>query len=156
MAAHRTTEFRMHRKIKMQSIAKMQGVTLMELMIVVIIVGILAAVAYPNYRNFAARAKRNEAKAALLQIATNQERFYLNNNTYTADMTQLGFPVSDDFVTQTGSYTIDVAAANASNFSASATYTKVDSESTKCNTFGIDGRGTKTSGPLTDCWVRTR
>ena len=149
MAGHRTDKFRMYRK--------MQGITLMELMIVVIIVGILAAVAYPNYRDFAARAKRNEAKAALLQIATNQERFYLNNNTYTSDMTQLGFPVADDFVTGTGSYTIDVAAgANSSNFSATATYTKVDNESSKCLTFGIDGRGAKTSGPLADCWVRTR
>ena len=89
----------------------------------------------------AARAKRNEAKAALLRIATNQERFYLNNNTYTNDMTQLGFPVSDDFVSDTGSYVIDVSGANASNFSALATYTKVDNESTKCLTLGIDGRG---------------
>ena len=59
---------------------KMQGVTLMELMIVIMIIGILAAVAYPNYRDYAARAKRNEAKAALLQIATNQERFYLQQS----------------------------------------------------------------------------
>ena len=136
---------------------RMQGITLLELMIVVMIVGILAAVAYPNYRDFAARAKRNEAKAALLQIATNQERFYLNNNTFTSDMTQLGFPVTDNFLTDTGSYTIDVApGADSSNFSATATYTKVDNESTKCLTFGIDGRGSKTSGPLADCWVRTR
>ena len=148
MPVSRIAKFRMYRK--------MQGITLMELMIVVIIVGILAAVAYPNYRDFAARAKRNEAKAALLQIAIRQERFYLNNNTYTNDMTQLGFPVADDFVSETGSYTIDVAGADASNFAATATYTKVDNESTKCSTFGIDGRGAKTSSPLTDCWVRTR
>ncbi len=135
---------------------RMQGITLLELMIVVMIVGILAVVAYPNYRDFAARAKRNEAKAALLQIATNQERFYLNNNTYTNDMTQLGFPVANNFVTDTGSYTIVVAGANASNFSALATYTRVDNESTKCLTLGIDGRGAKTSAPLADCWVRTR
>jgi type IV pilus assembly protein PilE len=148
VAGYRIARFRVFQK--------MQGITLMELMIVVVIVGILAAVAYPNYTNFLARAKRNEAKAALLQIATNQERFYLNNNTYTNDMTQLGFPVSDDFLTDTGSYTIDVSGANASNFSALATYTKVDSETSKCLTFGIDGRGAKTSAPLADCWVRTR
>ena len=148
MAGYQIAKFRMYRR--------MQGITLLELMIVVMIVGILAVVAYPNYRDFAARAKRNEAKAALLQIATNQERFYLNNNTYTNDMTQLGFPVSDDFVTGTGSYTIDGTGANASNFSALATYSRVDNESTKCLTLGIDGRGAKTSAPLTDCWVRTR
>ena len=64
----------------------MRGITLLELMIVVVIIGFMAAIAYPNYRDFTARAKRNEAKAALLQIATNQERFYLQNNAYTCDM----------------------------------------------------------------------
>lgn len=135
---------------------KMRGITLVELMIVVIILGILAAVAYPNYREFAARAKRNEAKAALLQIATNQERFYLNNNTYTDDMTNLGFVVSDNFVTESNSYTIDVVAADANNFTATATYNNADGEAGKCQTFQIDGRGVRTSAPLADCWTRTR
>ena len=69
---------------------RMQGVTLLELMIVVVIIGILAAISYPSYRNFTDRAKRNEAKAILLEIAQNQERFYLQNNTY-GTMTQLGY-----------------------------------------------------------------
>lgn len=135
---------------------KMHGITLLELMIVVVIVGIMASIAYPNYRDAAARAKRNEAKAALLQIATQQERFYLNNNTYTNDMTQLGFD-SDPFTTPSGTYTIDIdPGADASNFSATAVYLKADNEATKCSNFGIDGRGTKTSMPYTDCWSRTR
>ena len=71
----------------MQIRRNMRGITLIELMIVVVIVGILAAIAYPNYQEFTSRAKRNEARAALLRLATNQERFYLNNNTFTADMT---------------------------------------------------------------------
>ena len=59
----------------------MGGVTLLELMIVVVIIGILTAIAYPNYREFAARAKRTEARALLMEIAVNQERWYLQNNT---------------------------------------------------------------------------
>jgi type IV pilus assembly protein PilE len=134
----------------------MQGITLMELMIVVIIVGILAAVAYPNYRDFAARAKRNEAKAALLRIATNQERFYLNNNTYTTDMTQLGFALAANNPTDSGTYIVTVTAANASTFTATADYQPTDTETSKCNIFQIDGRGTRTSTPYIDCWTRTR
>ena len=133
----------------------MSGITLIELMIVVVIVSILAAVAFPNYQEFSARAKRNEAKAALLQIKINQERFYLNNNTFTQDMTQLGF-AADPFTTDTGSYIIDVTAASPSNFSATATYQLGGNEASKCQTFTIDGRGAKTSGPETNCWERTR
>jgi len=133
----------------------MHGITLIELMMVVVIVSILAAIAFPNYQEFSARAKRNEAKAALLQIATNQERFYLNNNSFTLDMTALGF-AADPFTTETGSYVIDVTAADATNFSATATYQLGGSEASKCLTFTVDGRGAKTSGPQADCWERTR
>ena len=134
----------------------MAGVTLMELMIVVVIIGILAAVGYPNYREFAARAKRNEAKAALLQIAINQEKFYLNNSVYTNDMTDLGLPVDDNYTTDTGSYLIDVNGANANTYVAVATYQLGGTEATKCGTFAINAANVKSSLPLTDCWTRTR
>jgi len=134
----------------------MRGITLIELMIVVVIIGFMAVIAYPNYREFAARAKRNEAKAALLQIATNQERFYLQNNTYTCQMTRLGFPVDDDFITESRTYTVDVTACDANNFTAQALYNMADAEAGKCGTFQINGRNVKTSAPETDCWTRTR
>jgi type IV pilus assembly protein PilE len=133
----------------------MRGITLIELMVVVVIVGILAAIAYPNYQDFTSRAKRNEARAALLRLATNQERFYLNNNTFTTDMTQIGFS-SSPFTTETGYYVVSVTSATPSNFSATATYQHGGYEANKCLTFTIDGRGQKTSGPDTDCWTRTR
>ena len=134
----------------------MRGITLIELMIVVVIVSILAAISYPSYREFAARAKRNEAKAALLMAATNQERFYLQNNQFSADLTQLGFNASP-FTTDTGSYLITVAApVPAANFTVTATYQLSGAEAAKCNVFTIDGRGVKTSGPDTNCWTRTR
>ena len=137
--------------------SKMRGITLLELMIVVVIVSILAAIAYPNYREYAARAKRTEAKAALLQIATNQERFYLQNNTYTNDLTQLGFSSTPTFTTDSGSYTVTMnGTADAAGFTATATYQLPDNEVNKCGTWTIDGRGVRTSGPYTDCWTRTR
>ncbi len=135
---------------------KMQGITLLELMIVVVIIGILAAIAYPNYRDFTARAKRNEAKAALLKIATNQERFYLNNNTYTTDMTNLGFSGAGAVITDSTTYSVSVTTADASDFTAVATYQRADNEASKCLTFQITGRSVRTSAPYTDCWTRTR
>jgi type IV pilus assembly protein PilE len=134
----------------------MRGITLIELMIVVVIIGFMAVIAYPNYREFAARAKRNEAKAALLQIATNHERFYLQNNTYTCDMTRLGFSAAAGFITESRTYTVDVTACNANNFTAQAVYNNADAEAGKCGSFQINGRGVKTSAPDTDCWTRTR
>lgn len=135
---------------------KMQGITLMELMIVVLIMGILASVAYPNYREFAARAKRNEAKTALLMAATNQEKFYLQNQQFSTDLVPLGFNASP-FTTETGSYVITVAAPNpASNFTVTATFQFGGGEALKCSVLTIDGRGVKTSSPDADCWTRTR
>lgn len=134
----------------------MRGVTLLELMLVVVILSFLVAIAYPNYREFAARAKRNEAKAALLLIAQNQERVYLNANEYTEDMTQLGFDVAADFITESESYLIQVFDADSSNFTATATYRHEDSEADKCRIFRIDARGERTSDPEEDCWTRTR
>ena len=60
----------------------MLGVTLLELMAVVMVIGILGMIAIPSYRQYVMRAQRAEAKTALLQLQTNQERFYLANRTY--------------------------------------------------------------------------
>lgn len=134
----------------------MRGVTLLELMLVVVILSLLVTIAYPNYREFTARAKRNEAKAALLLIAQNQERVYLRANQYTDDMMQLGFNVAEDFITESESYLIQVFNADSSNFTATATYRHDDSEADKCRIFRIDARGARTSDPQDDCWTRTR
>ena len=133
----------------------MRGITLMELMIVVVIVGIMAAIAYPNYRDFAARAQRNEAKAILLEIAQNQERYYLQNNDY-GTLSELGYG-ADTITTDTGSYQVTInPPPDASNFRAVASYQKGGAEAGKCATFTIDGRGAQTSLPRDDCWSNSR
>ena len=142
----------------MQKRNRMQGMTLMELMVVVVIIGILTAIAFPNYREFVARAKRTEAKAALLKIATNQERFYLQNSTFTTDMTMLGF-ADDPYVSDSDSYSIAVTAADASDYTARATYQFDDKENDRCPWWEINGRGDKTTDPLAEidnCWIKER
>ena len=141
----------------MQMRRTMRGVTLMELMIVVVIIGILAAIAYPNYREFVARAKRTEARAALLKIATNQEKYYLQNNIFTTDLTDLGFNASP-YTTDSGTFSVTITSADASNFTTQADYLPADAEKLKCERFTIDARGQKRSlpDPPGDCWTRTR
>ena len=135
----------------------MQGVTLLELMIVIVVLSLIVTVAIPNYREYSARAKRTEARSALLQIATNQERHYLQNNTYTEDMTNLGFAAAGWNNTPSGSYRVRVdPGANANGYTATAEYLNEDAEKGKCQFFTINGAGVKGSTPETDCWIRTR
>ena len=136
----------------------MRGVTLLELMIVVVIIGILAAIAYPNYRTYIERAKRPEAISALLQIATNQEKRYIQSHVFTTDLTDLGLGTNPlTFTTGSGAYVITVATAVPSaDFTATATYQLGGNEAGKCLTFTIDESGVRASAPEADCWTRTQ
>ncbi|MBA2408610.1 MAG: type IV pilin protein [Gammaproteobacteria bacterium] len=95
------------------SIAKLQarGFTLIELMIVVAIVAILGGIAYPSYVNQLQRTRRAEGQAMVMEIMAAQERYYSSNNTYTIDLTELGYTlVSGNLDSDGGWYRISAAA----------------------------------------------
>ena len=73
---------------------KQEGFTLIELMIVVAIIGILAAIAIPNFMQYQAKSKQSEAKTNLGGIYTSQVAYFGENNTYSDSFTAIGFAVA--------------------------------------------------------------
>ena len=136
----------------------MRGFSLIELMIAMVIVAILAAIAIPGYRNYVMRVNRNDATAALLKIAAAQEKFYLQNNTYTNNLDDpppagLGIPT-----TENGYYTLTLAFVGAATegFIATATVDAGGPQAADdaCATFTINHQDVRTSTPddIDVCW----
>lgn len=61
------------------------GFTLIELMVVVTIIGILSAIAFPAYTSYVAKARRADARTQLVQVAQFMQRFYAANDSYAQD-----------------------------------------------------------------------
>jgi type IV pilus assembly protein PilE len=68
--------------VNMKPSTTSEGFTLIELMIVVAIIGIIAAIGYPSYQESTAKARRSDGQGALLGFASALERHYAENNNY--------------------------------------------------------------------------
>lgn len=139
----------------------LHGFTLVELLIVIAIMGVLMSIALPAYQNSVLRSGRAEAKSELLQVASDQERYFSNFNTYVDDATPLNTPVvaDRDRTTQNGLYTISVAAcgggAITNCFVATATAAG-DQAADACTTLTISNTGARgaTGDTTEECWQR--
>lgn len=95
-----------------------KGFSLIELMVVVAIVGILGSIALPSYRNYVIKASRQAAQTELLELASLQEKIYLNSNGYSSSITSAyngtsagGLGVTSG-KTKDGKYNLSLPAAN--------------------------------------------
>jgi type IV pilus assembly protein PilE len=134
------------------------GLTLIELMVVLAIIAILTSVAVQGYRSYTLRANRVDGETVLMKIQVAEEKFFLQNNTYTtavatAPPNGLGIPTT----TPSGLYTLSVAAgatgAIATSYAATATATGAQtSDKSACLTLTINDQGQRTPADSSGCW----
>ena len=136
-------------------IARVRGFTLIELMIVVAVVAILAAIAYPSYQEQIRKSHRAKAKADLVEYAGLAERFHTTNNTYvgfslpaTVSPREAGAAVRYN-LTPAGAFT------TANTFTITATPATGQQSADRCGTLSLNQAGVKTetgSAALSECW----
>ncbi len=131
------------------------GFTVIELMIVLMIVAILVALAYPSYIDYVRKGKRGEAQQLLMNWSINQEIWRSNNPAY-ATLAQLPAPIHDHY-----NFTLPVA-PTAAAFTLQAAAKAGDDQlndkardGTPCSTLNLNSAGRKYSGGdinVLVCW----
>ncbi|AQA20171.1 hypothetical protein BST95_06395 [Halioglobus japonicus] len=122
-----------------------QGFTLIEVMIVVVIVGILLAVALPSYQEALQKGRRADGKAFLTEAANRQEQYMLDRSTYTTTLSELGLGTQSD----EGHYTVTASACASGDLTrcyvltATPTGTSPQDGDEDCFTFSLDSSGSK-------------
>jgi len=143
---------------------RQSGVTLMELMIVVAIISMVAAVAYPSYTQFIVRSKRAVATGMLMQIADRQQQFFMDNKRYAGSLTSLGYADDSIMIDEEGAvvptadggrvYNVRISASNVVTYELTATpQLKQAEKDTDCGNLTLTHTGKRGySGSGGNCW----
>lgn len=144
------------------------------MLVVVAIIGILAAIAIPSYQRSVMAGNRSVAQASLLDLANRQEQFYLNNRTYTSNMSNLGYTAALVFTSDSDSaiavddnqtlvaaaatnrvYIVRIDTSSANAYSLVAVPQLNQASDTECGSFTLTNTGARTvsgTAAATDCW----
>ena len=128
-----------------------KGFTLIELMVVVAIIGILAAIAIPAYDDYKTKARRADATSMLMELAAMQEQFFMNNRRYTQNFTELGFADANTVDTHSSYYQITITGTNF-DYVMTATAQGSQVGDSECGNFILDSNGNKSNSTGNDCW----
>jgi len=121
---------------------KMSGFTLIELLIVITIIAILASIASPSYQSYLLKARRGDAKVALIKAQLHQSSLHILNPSYSTDKNTLGLVDSIDYI-------FTVTSATSTTYLIQAEAQGNQSNDTGCTTLTIDQDSNR--APLT-CW----
>lgn len=115
------------------------GFTLMEVMIVVVIVGILASIALPSYRNQVIRGNRAAAQSMMMDLSNREQQYLIANRVY-ADDAELAYTLPDEVV---DNYTADITVGADTVPSFLITFTAIGAQAVDGD-LTLDSEGTKT------------
>jgi type IV pilus assembly protein PilE len=128
------------------------GFTLVELMIVVVIVAILASIAYPSYQRYVLRSHRAEGQALLGEAAARQERFYTQNNSFASTAAALNMT---SYIANLQYYNFVISNVTATSYTLTATTKSSQTADSECLSLTLDQAGTRSNtgtGIGTTCW----
>jgi type IV pilus assembly protein PilE len=149
-----------------------KGFTLIELVVTMLIVAILASIAIPAYSNYTRKAHRTDAKSALLDLASVEERFFSTQNIYSSTWSDLGYAgaTGTSISVGNGYYTVAPPAllpalppsatsvGTPATYSVTATAVGDQLKDTPCNTFTVTSAGVRSSADASNnvttstCW----
>lgn len=137
----------MNQETNVNNMKKTRGFTLIEVMIVVVIVAILAAIAIPSYQSQIQKTRRADATSTLSQIAAAQERYFFTNNGYVTENAKLS-DINASTESPDGHYAISISSDACDGngcYELTATAQGSQANDSTCESFTVNHVGTRSA-----------